>query len=142
MFSLNAICKATGKQWRFGAKAKSAVAPFFEALLLRFNNTAAPPGHVQTLTTDHGEEVLSNQFKAWLRSQGIFHLTAPRREPNYNAIIEQKHMAFTMLSHSKKPKGWWDYAFDWAVFVLDRCPRRSNQHSVTPFETFFGGNQI
>ena len=47
-------------------------------------------------------------------------------------------MAFAMLAHSKQPKGWLCYAFDWAVFVLSRCPRKSNQHSITPFEAFFG----
>ena len=70
---------------------------------------------------------------------GIFHLTAPKREPNYNAVVERssavmENMAFAMIHHAHKPKSWWDYAFDWAAYVLDRCPRRSNAQSITPFE--------
>ena len=49
-----------------------------------------------------------------------------------------ENMAFAMLCHAKKPKSWWDYAFDWATYVLDRCPRKSNQHNITPFEAYFG----
>ena len=83
--------------------------------------------------------MLSNDFGRWLKSHAVFHLTAPRHEPSYNAVIERssavmENMAFTMLC---KPKSWWDYAFDWAVYVLDRCPRRSNEQSITPFEAFF-----
>ena len=74
---------------------------------------------------------------------GVFHLTAPRREPNYNAVVERssailENMAFAMIHHVQKPKNWWDYAFDWAAYVLDRCPRRSNAQNITPFEAFFG----
>ena len=70
------------------------------------------------------------------------YLTAPRRERNYNAIVERssailENMAFAMLHHTGKPQSWWDYAFDWAVYVLDRSPRRSNKHGVPPFEAFF-----
>ena len=28
--------------------------------------------------------------------------------------------------------------FDWATYVLDRCPRKSNQHNIIPFEAYFG----
>ena len=67
--------------------------------------------------------MLSNHFGGWLKSQGIFHLTAPGREPNYNAVIEKssavlESMVFALLSHAKKPKSWWDYAFDWAFYVF------------------------
>ena len=47
-------------------------------------------------------------------------------------------MAFAMMMHAGKPKTWWHWAFDWATYVLDRCPRRSNENSITPFEVFFG----
>ena len=51
-----------------------------------------------------------------------------------------ENMSFAMLHHPRKPKFLWDYAFDWAQYILDRCPRRSNAHtnSITPFEAFFG----
>ena len=112
-------------------------------LIASLNNTTQPPGRVETLTTDHGGESTSNNFQQWLKQHGIFHLTAPREEPNYNAVIERascvvETMAFAMMLHAGKPKTWWHWAFDWATYVLDRCPRRSNENSITPFEAFFG----
>ena len=99
-----------------------------------------PSGSVETIS-DHGGEVLSNEFRRWLKSHWVFHMTAPRREPNYNAIIESssavlENMALAMLHHARKSKYWWDYAFDWALYVLDRCPRCSNVNCITPFEAF------
>ena len=33
--------------------------------------------------------MLSNAFGKWLKMHGVYHLTAPRREPNYNAVVER-----------------------------------------------------
>ena len=123
IYSLNAICKATGKRWRSGGEFKSDAAEFLTHLIVKLNNTSTPPGNVETLTSDLGGEVLSNEFRKWLKMHGVFHLTAPRHEPNYNAIVERstavlENMAFAMLHHANKPKSWWDYAFDWATYVL------------------------
>ena len=54
--SLNAICKATGKQWRKAGKLKSDAPLFLTQLIVQLNNTATPKGKVETLTTDHGGE--------------------------------------------------------------------------------------
>ena len=86
-YSLNAICKATGKRWRQGGRYKSDAAQFLQHLLARLNNTASPPGKVETLSSDHGVEVLSNAFRTWLNATDIFHMTAAAREPNYNTVI-------------------------------------------------------
>ena len=108
-YSLNAICKATGKRWRQGGRFKSDAAQFLQHLLARLNNTASPPDKVETLTSDHGGEVLSNAFRTWLRATGIFHMTAAAKEPNYNAVIERasavlENMSFAMLHHARKQK--------------------------------------
>ena len=141
MYSLNAICKATGKRWRAGGKFKSDAAEFLTHLTIPLNNTAAPSGSVETFPSDHGVEILSNHIRRWLKLHGVFHLTAVRHEPNYNAVIERssvkENMAFTMLHYARKSRSWWDYAFDWAVYMLDRCPRQSNVHGITPFEALF-----
>jgi len=142
-YSLNAICKATGKRWRQGGRHKSDAAQFLQHLLTRLNNTASPTCKVETFTSDHGGEVLSNAFRTWLKTIGVFHMTAAAREPNYNAMIERasavmENMSFAMLHHAKKPNFYWDYAFDWANYILDRCPRRSNNGAIMPFEAFFG----
>ena len=76
---------------------------------MRLDNTALPAGRVETLTSDHGGEVLSNEFKTCLKRRGIYHITAPRRQPNYNLIIERssavvENMGFAMLKHAGKPK--------------------------------------
>ena len=45
-----------------------------------------------------------------------------------------ENMGIAMLKHAGKPKSWWNVAFDYATYVLDRCPRRSNPENKTPFE--------
>ena len=107
-----------------GGRFKSDAAEFLTHLILKLNNTATPAGSssVETLTSDHGGKVLSNEFRKWLKMHGVFHLTAPRHEPNYNSIIERssavmENMAFAMIHHANKPKSWWNYAFDWAVHM-------------------------
>ena len=46
-------------------------------------------------------------------------------------------MGFAILKHAGKPKSWWNVAFSYATYVLDRCPRRSNPENKTPFEAFY-----
>ena len=75
-YSLNAICKATGKRWRQGGRNKSDAAPFLQHLIARLNNTASPPGRVETFTSDHGGEVLSNAFRTWSSNIPGYSLTA------------------------------------------------------------------
>ena len=132
-------------RWRDSGRQKSGSANFLTCLITQLNNTCTsqPPGKVETLTTDHGGEVLTNNFQSWLQQHGIFHMTAPRGEPNYNAVIERayhvlENMGFAMIFHAKKPRAWWHWAFDWATYILNRCPRRSTNNSITPFEAFFG----
>ena len=107
--SFNAICKQTGKGWRGAGRFKSDSAEFLRGLIARLDKTALPAGLVETLTSDHGGEVLSNEFQTWLKHRGIYHITAPRRQPNYNSIIETssavlENMSFAMLKHAGKPK--------------------------------------
>ena len=70
LYSLNAICKATGKRWRQGGRFKLDAAEFLTHLILKLNHTATPAGSVETLTSDHGGEVLSNEFRKWLKMHG------------------------------------------------------------------------
>ena len=63
------------------------------------------------VTSEHGGEVVSNEFQQWLKNKKMFHRTAPRGEPNYNEIVEclsafVEYMAFAMPKHSSKPKSW------------------------------------
>ena len=52
-------------------------------------------------------------------------MTAPRGEPNYNAVVERayhvlENMGFSMIFHAKKPRSWWHWAFEWAKYILNR----------------------
>ena len=47
-------------------------AEFLTHLILKLNNTATPAGSVETLTSDHGGEVLSNEFRKWLKMHEVF----------------------------------------------------------------------
>ena len=70
-------------------------------------------------------------------------MTSPRGESNYNSIIERSiqtklNMAFAMLDASPLSSTGWNLAMAHATFIQARCPRRSNQGNITPYEQFFG----
>ena len=99
---------------------------------------------LETFTTDHGGEVLSNNFHHWLGEQGIFHMAGPPSTPNNNAIIERstqtlEYMAFAMLETCEKPKGFWPLAFKTARQIVDRIPCQSNSGAITSYEAYYGG---
>ena len=69
-------------------------------------------------------------------------MTSPRGESNYNSIIERSiqtklNMAFAMLDASPLSSTGWNLAMAHATFIQARCPRRSNQGNITPYEQFF-----
>ena len=81
------FAKPQGNGGDKGGRLKSDEPQFLQHLLTTLNNTSSPPGKVETLTTDHGGEVLSNTFKIWLKTAGVFHMTAAAKEPKYNDVI-------------------------------------------------------
>ena len=46
-------------------------------------------------------------------------------------------MAFAMLDASPLLSTGWNLAMAHATFIQARCPRRSNQGNITPYEQFF-----
>ena len=44
--------------------------------------------HIRNVEINQSKSIKSNEFEAKLSSKGIFHMTSPRGESNYNSIIE------------------------------------------------------
>lgn len=93
------------------------------------------------LRSDRGGEYLSNQFKAYLRTEGIEQqLTAPRT-PQQNGTAERKNrtlmeMARCLLTDARLPNGFWAEAVNAANYIQNRVLTKSTNQ--TPFQLWYG----
>lgn len=78
------------------------------------------------------------QFKATVELQfgtplkyhnelGVIRSLICPRTPHQNGVVERKHrhvveLGLTLLSHASLPLKLWDYAFQTAVFLINRLP--------------------
>lgn len=97
-------------------------------------------GKPKIFRSDRGGEYLSNQFKAYLRNEGIEQqLTAPHT-PQQNGIAERKNrtlmeMARCMLTDAQLPNMFWAEAVCAANYIQNRVLTRSTHK--TPFELWY-----
>lgn len=58
---------------------------------------------------------------------GIQHLKTPPHTPQHNGTAERRHKhivdtGFTLLHQAKLPHKYWSYAFQSAVYLINRLP--------------------
>lgn len=95
----------------------------------------------KTLRSDRGGEYIGATLETWLRQEGINHEFSNPHEPEQNGNAERLNrtlgdMARTMLSASKLPKTFWNYAYLTAAYLHNRIPN-SITGEKTPYELFF-----
>ncbi|KAK1424826.1 hypothetical protein QVD17_20164 [Tagetes erecta] len=123
--------------WIFPLKQKSDVFETFKHFLVmverQFNTK------VKAVQMDWGGEFrsLSNFFS----SLGVLHRLSCPHTSEQNGLVERRHRhvvetGLTLLSHSKVPRRFWHFAFDTAVYLINRMPSRTNSN-VSPFEHLF-----
>ena len=97
---------------------------------------------VKGLRSDNGGEYTSDQFKSFLRSEGVKHeLTVPR-SPEQNGTSERMNRTLveavrTMIHDANLPKKFWGEAISTAVYVRNRSPT-SALVGMTPYEALNG----
>lgn len=94
---------------------------------------------VKTVQTDWGGEYrnLSNYFS----TMGIVHRLSCPHTHEQNGYVERRNRhvvetGLTLLAQGNVPHRFWHYAFDTAVFLINRMPSRVSQ-SVSPYEHLF-----
>ncbi|KAD5508938.1 hypothetical protein E3N88_16641 [Mikania micrantha] len=77
----------------------------------------------------------------FLSSLGIIHQRSCPHTSEQNGIVERRHRhvvetGLTLLAHSNTPQRFWDFAFETAVYLINRMPSRTNSNK-SPFECLF-----
>ena len=97
---------------------------------------------VKVLRTDNGGEFTSDEFKNYLKKEGVVHqLTIPKC-PEQNGVAERFNrtlveMVRSMLADSELPKSFWAEALATAIYLQNRSPTKPVE-GKTPYEAIYG----
>ncbi|MFS7924165.1 putative RNA-directed DNA polymerase [Helianthus anomalus] len=123
--------------WFFPFKLKSDVFTILKQFIVMAERQFGTK--LKQVQTDWGGEFrnLSNLF----RSLGVIHRLSCPHTSEQNGTVERRHRhvvetGLTLLAHSHVPYRFWNYAFDTAVYLINRMPSRNNS-SVSPFQHLF-----
>ena len=92
-----------------------------------------------SLYSDNGGEYIA--LKSFLQANGISHFTSPPHTPEHNGFAERRHghivqTGRTLMHHANLPLKYWSYAFETAVYLINRMPTKTAPH-MSPFESLF-----
>ena len=121
-------------------KSKSEVLSKFEQYVNMVENATGQ--RVQHLLTDNGGEYVSQNFRKFCASKGIFHQFTNPYTPEQNGILERLNRTLTesaksMIFHAKVHLNCWAEAVNTAVYLHNRSPI-SSLTDGTPYEHWFG----
>ena len=121
-------------------KKKSEVLEKFKEFHSHVRNITGKP--IKTLRSDNGGEYCSQEFKDFLKKNGIIHQLSVPHNPAQNGIAERMNRtivesARSMLSHSHLPNEFWAEAVNTSVYLRNRSPTTSVK-DMTPYECLYG----
>ena len=124
--------------WIYPLKSKTDVAVIFPQFHSKIENIFTRK--VKSIYTDGGTEYF--KLKSYFSHHGISHFVSPPYTPEHIGIAERKHRhivetALTLLSHSSVPQKFWCYAFQMAVYLINRMPSPQCNNKC-PHELLFG----
>ena len=100
-------------------------------------------GHrVKVLRTDNGGEFTSDEFKNYLKKEGIVHQFTIPKCPEQNRVAERFNQTLvevvkSMLADSELPKTFWAEALATAIYLWNRSPTKSVE-GKTPYKAVYG----
>ena len=82
---------------------------------------------IKVLRSNRGGEYLLDQFKEYLKENGIISQLTPPAKPQHNGIAERRNrtlldMVLSMMSMSELPISFWGYALETTVYLLNTVP--------------------
>ena len=104
-------------------------------------NVVIPSGKSLRILQSDKDSIFDNaQVQNWLLRENIKYQASASYSHNQNRQIERSignvmDKASTLMSQSKSPKGYWDYAIEFAYHIINRMPTSRNQ--LTPQEILF-----
>ncbi|CAH1438446.1 unnamed protein product [Lactuca virosa] len=123
--------------WIFPLKSKSDVFSTFQQFLLTVERQFQTK--LKSVQTDWGGEF--RNLSKFFSSLGITHRLSCPHTSEQNGVVERRHRhvvetGLTLLAQSGVPQRFWHYAFDTAVYLINRMPSRTNSN-ISPFEHVF-----
>ena len=91
---------------------------------------------------NNGGKYTSNEFKSYLKMEGIEHQYTIPKTPEQNGVSERMNRTLvetvrSMLADSRLPHKFWAEALSTAAYLVNRSPTKS-LHGKTPFEALYG----
>ncbi|GJU23661.1 retrotransposon protein, putative, ty1-copia subclass [Tanacetum coccineum] len=96
---------------------------------------------IKEIRSDHGGEYISQEFKYYLKANGIVQQLTPPYTPQHNRVSEMRNrtlldMVRSMMNLTTLPLSFWDYALESATRILNMVPTK--KVDKTPYELWYG----
>jgi hypothetical protein len=126
--------------WVYFLERKSDALECFKHWLVRVERLTEKT--LKTVRSDNGGEYTSGRFEDFLKDKGIEHQTTIPYSSQQNGVAERANRTIVertiALLHSESlPVSVWDHIAESVVYLKNRSPTRSLDHSITPFEAMF-----
>ncbi|GKA56434.1 retrotransposon protein, putative, ty1-copia subclass [Tanacetum coccineum] len=96
---------------------------------------------IKAIRSDRGGEYISQEFKDYLKANGIVQQLTPPYTPQHNGVSERRNrtlldMVRSMMNLTTMPLFFWDYALESATCILNMVPTK--KVDKTPYELWYG----
>ncbi|GJS75644.1 putative RNA-directed DNA polymerase [Tanacetum coccineum] len=96
---------------------------------------------IKAIRLDRGGEYISQEFKDYLKANGIVQQLTPSYTPQHNGVSERRNhtlldMVRSMMNLTTLPLSFWDYALESATRILNMVPTK--KVDKTPYEIWYG----
>ncbi|GJS60506.1 retrotransposon protein, putative, ty1-copia subclass [Tanacetum coccineum] len=96
---------------------------------------------IKAIRSDRGGEYISQEFKDYLKANGIVQQLTPPYTPQHNRVFERRNrtlldMVRSMMNLTTLPLSFWDYALESATRILNMVPTK--KVDKTPYELWYG----
>jgi len=123
--------------WIFPLKSKADVYDTFKSFMTTVERQFQT--QIKSVQTDWGGEF--RNLSSFFSKLGITHRLSCPHTSEQNGLVERRHRhvvetGLTLLAQSHVPQHFWHFAFDTAVYLINRMPSRTNSN-ISPFEHVF-----
>ncbi|GJT75471.1 putative RNA-directed DNA polymerase [Tanacetum coccineum] len=96
---------------------------------------------IKAIRSDRGGEYISQEFKDYLKANGIVQQLTPPYTPQHNGVSERRNrtlldMVRSMMNLTTLPLSFWDYALESATRILNMVPTK--KVDKTSYELWYG----
>ncbi|GKA57611.1 retrotransposon protein, putative, ty1-copia subclass [Tanacetum coccineum] len=96
---------------------------------------------IKAIRSDRGGEYIIQEFKAYIKANGIVQQLTPPYTPQHNGVSERRNrtlldMVRSMMNLTTLPLSFWDYALESATRILNMVPTK--KVDKTPYELWYG----